>query len=181
MFIETQDTPNPHTVKFLPGVAVLQSGIKSFGSEDDTTSSPLATSLFKISGVKGIFLSQDFISITKSADEDWAYLRPLVLSTIVDHFVSGLPVYIEANTATRTDADHDSITKEIIELIETRVRPAVANDGGDIVFQDFQDGVVYVKLHGACSGCPSSTVTLKDGIENMLKHYVPEVQSVEAV
>lgn len=181
MFVETQDTPNPHTVKFMPGVVVLQSGIKSFNDEDDTSMSPLATALFKVDGIKGVFLAQDFISITKSSEQDWSYLRPLVLSTIVDHFVSGMPTYIEANTNKVSSGTDDEITAQIIELIETRVRPAVAQDGGDIVFQDFQNGIVYVKLHGACSGCPSSTITLKDGIENMLKHYVPEVQSVEAV
>ncbi len=181
MFIETQDTPNPHTMKFIPGVPVLVSGIKSFSGYEDAASSPLAQSLFKIDGVKGVFLTPDFITVTKAAEHDWNYLKAIVLASIVDHFAAGMPVYLEDPTTAEPSGDHDEITKQIIELVDTRVRPAVAQDGGDIIFKDFQSGVVYVELHGSCSGCPSSTITLKSGIENMLKHYIPEVKSVEAV
>lgn len=181
MFIETQDTPNPQTMKFIPGVPVLESGIKSFSPDEDASASPLAQNLFRIEGVKGVFLTPDFITVTKGAEHEWDYLKPIVLASVVDHFVSGLPVYVETKTANDAMHNHDDITKQIIELIETRVRPAVAQDGGDIVFKDFQNGIVYVELHGSCSGCPSSTITLKSGIENMLKHYIPEIISVEAI
>jgi Fe-S cluster biogenesis protein NfuA len=181
MFIETHDTPNPHTMKFIPGVPVLTSGIKSFNVEEDASQSPLAQNLFKIDGVKGVFLTPDFITVTKSAEHDWNYLKTIVLASIVDHFVAGMPVYLETITTAQEAYDHDEITKQVIELIDTRVRPAVAQDGGDIIFKSFEDGIVYVELHGACSGCPSSTITLKSGIENMLKHYIPEVQSVESI
>jgi Fe-S cluster biogenesis protein NfuA len=181
MFIETQETPNPHTMKFIPGVQVLSAGIKSFSGDNDLKESPLAASLFQIDGVKGVFLTTDFITVTKSVDHDWSYLKPIVLAAIVDHLVAGLPICIEGSATNEDATTHDDIAKQVIELIETRVRPAVAQDGGDIIFKDFQNGIVYVELHGSCSGCPSSTITLKSGIENMLKHYIPEIISVEAV
>ena len=181
MFIETQETPNPQTMKFIPGVTLLQSGIKSFSSDEDAATSPLAQNLFRIDGVKGVFLTPDFITVTKSAEHEWDYLKPIVLASLVDHLVAGLPIYVEQAAANDIAQNYDDISKQIIELIETRVRPAVAQDGGDIIFKDFQNGIVYVELHGACSGCPSSTITLKSGIENMLKHYIPEIISVEAV
>ncbi len=184
MFIETQETPNPQTMKFIPGVAILKSGIKSYSTDEDATSSPLARNLFKIQGVKGVFLTPDFITVTKGLEYKWDYLKPIVLAAIVDHFVAGLPVHIEsAASEVAGDAVHsnDDTTSQIIDLIETRVRPAVAQDGGDITFKSFKNGIVYVELRGSCSGCPSSTITLKGGIENMLKHYIPEVIGVEAV
>jgi Fe-S cluster biogenesis protein NfuA len=181
MFIETQETPNPQTMKFIPGMPILASGIKSFSLGEDATASPLAQSLFRIDGVKGVFLTPDFITVTKSVEHEWDYLKPIVLASVVDHLVAGLPIYLEPQAANDIAQNYDDITKQIIELIETRVRPAVAQDGGDIIFKDFQNGIVYVELHGSCSGCPSSTITLKSGIENMLKHYIPEIISVEAI
>jgi Fe-S cluster biogenesis protein NfuA len=186
MFIQTQGTPNPETLKFIPGVQVLdinKFGTMSFSEGDDLRRSPLAETLFKVNGVKGIFLADDFITITKAPDQNWETLKPLLLAEIMDHFVAGFPVVSEA-AAKNPSADavlEDEVAQKIRELIDERVRPAVAQDGGDILFKDFRDGVVYLELHGACSGCPSSTITLKQGIENMLKHYVPEVQSVEQV
>jgi len=185
MFIETQDTPNPHTMKFIPNMGdrkLLESGIKSYSPDDDLSSSPLARVLLDIEDVKGVFITPEFITITKSADTEWSYLRAIVLSTMVDHLAAGLPIYIAApkNNESRNELDND-IVEQIKELIETRVRPSVAQDGGDIIFKDFAEGVVYVELHGSCSGCPSATITLKSGIENMLKHYIPEVTEVRAI
>lgn len=187
MFIQTQDTPNPNTMKFIPGIQLLTSGIKSYSSMEDAKSSLLARSLFEIEGVVGIFITESFISVTKRHEDDWSYLRPIVLAGILDHITSGLPIVeeeekLQAVSASNDDGEQSAeVNARIIDLIETKVRPAVAQDGGDIIFKDFQDGVVYVELHGACSGCPSSTITLKNGIENMLKHYVPEVLEVRAV
>jgi Fe-S cluster biogenesis protein NfuA len=182
MFIQIQDTPNPHSLKFNPGIAVLDNGTKSFAEGEDISSSPLAQALFKIDGVKGVFFGQDFITVTKAPDNDWEYLKPILLAAIMDHFVAGFPVLnISENKSEKGTIAGDAITNQIVEIIETRVRPAVAQDGGDIIFKDFKDGIVYLELHGACAGCPSSTITLKNGIENMLKHYIPEVQSVESV
>jgi len=183
MFIQTQETPNPETLKFVPGVEILKTGTRSYASKKDVNDSPLADALFKIEGVAGVFLGRDFISVTKTSDSDWEYLKPLVLAATMDHFMAGMPVVLEASeTSPSASAEaSDEVTKQIIDIIETRVRPAVAQDGGDIVFQSFSDGIVYLELHGACSGCPSSTITLKNGIESMLKHYVPEVQEVQAV
>lgn len=182
MFIETQATPNPQTLKFIPGITVLESGTKNFTASEEANISPLAKTIFKVEGVKGVFLATDFITVSKESEHDWEYLKPIVLAAIMDHFVSGMPVLNTKDIANNnSSAIGDELTKQIIELIETRVRPAVAEDGGDIIFKDFKDGVVYLELHGSCSGCPSSTITLKNGIENMLKHYVPEVESVEAV
>jgi NFU1 iron-sulfur cluster scaffold homolog, mitochondrial len=183
MFIQTEFTPNPLTMKFIPGVSVMASGTAFYTSAADAAASPLAQELFKISGVNAVFLGSDFITITRMETEGWDMLKPLLLTTIMDHFVSGKPVLAETsgNTAAASNENDSEIVKQIKELIETRVRPAVAQDGGDIIFRGFEDGIVLLELHGACSGCPSSTVTLKNGIENMLKHYVPEVVAVEAV
>lgn len=185
MFIQTQDTPNPQTLKFLPGVEVLKSGTRSYENADDCNDAPIAKTIFEVEGVKSIFLAKDFISVTKQEDQDWEYLKPLVLAAIMDHFLAGMPTVMESSAKeeaeNKTPESSDDITNQIIDLIETRVRPAVAQDGGDIVFRDFKEGVVYLELQGACSGCPSSTITLKSGIENMLKHYIPEVESVESI
>jgi Fe-S cluster biogenesis protein NfuA len=181
MFIQTQDTPNPQTLKFSPGIPVLDSGTKSFIEGDSLAPSPLAQIIFKVKGVKGVFLGSDFITVTKAENDDWEYLKPQVLAAIMDHFLSGMPVLHDMPAETTAPKGGDDITNQIIDLIETRVRPAVAQDGGDIIFKDFRDGIVYLEMHGACSGCPSSTITLKSGIENMLKHYIPEILSVEAV
>jgi NFU1 iron-sulfur cluster scaffold homolog, mitochondrial len=193
MFIQTQETPNPQTIKFIPGVEVLKEGTRSYDvSNDNINDSPLAGSILKVEGIKGIFLTSDFISVTKKHESDWNHLKPLVLAAIMDHYLSGMPVILtddkrnpDDNNNTKDINESNSpesvLVEQIKELIETRVRPSVAKDGGDIIFKDFQEGVVYLELHGACSGCPSSTITLKNGIEGMLKHYVPEVKSVEAV
>lgn len=184
MFIQTEATPNPQTLKFLPGVAVMDKGTAFFTSateaKSSALSSPLAEMLFRIEGVSAVFLGSDFITVTKQPDFNWDSLKPPVLTSIMDHFVAGKPVIVGATQATASTEDSD-IVNQIRELIDTRVRPAVAQDGGDIIFRGFHDGIVQLELHGACSGCPSSTITLKQGIENMLKHYVPEVIAVEAV
>lgn len=181
MFIQTQDTPNPQTLKFIPGVVVMPVGTKNFLSNENLSASPLAQMIFKVKGVQSIFLSADFISVTKNPEEEWDYLKPQLLAAIMDHYLSGLPTIQEEQPAIKKDSSGDAITQQIIDIIETRVRPAVAQDGGDIIFKDFKEGVVYLEMHGACSGCPSATVTLKSGIENMLKHYVPEIVEVVAV
>lgn len=182
MFIQTEFTPNPLTMKFIPGVAVMTSGTAFYTSAEDAKQSPLAQALFRIEGVTAVFLGADFITVTRQEDEPWDMLKPLLLTHIMDHFVAGKPVVNEQAATGEAFGEEDSeIVQQIKELIETRVRPAVAQDGGDIVFRRFHDGIVELELHGACSGCPSSTATLKNGIENMLKHYVPEVIAVEAV
>lgn len=182
MFIQTESTPNPLTLKFTPGVEVMGVGTVFFTSKDDASISPLATALFDIEGVSAVFFGSDFITITKDETSHWEALKPILLTSIMDHFVAGKPVLLKAGEVKAATAEVDSdLVKQIKELIETRVRPAVAQDGGDIIFHGFEDGIVTLELHGACSGCPSSTVTLKNGIENMLKHYVPEVIAVEAV
>jgi len=183
MFIQTESTPNPLTLKFIPGRAVMPSGTAFYTSAGSAKDSPLAEALFLVPEVSAVFLSGDFISVTKTEAGDWAALKPLLLSTIMDHFVAGRPVMRETKPAEDAEegGEDSEIIKQIKELIETRVRPAVAMDGGDIIFRNFHDGIVQLELHGACSGCPSSTATLKSGIENMLKHYVPEVVAVEAV
>jgi Fe-S cluster biogenesis protein NfuA len=180
MFIQTESTPNPATLKFIPGVDVMPSGTAFFTSPEQGAKSPLAKALFKIDGVVAVFLGSDFITVTKQDAAEWSALKVLLLAAIMDHFVTGLPV-MEGETKPALSEDESEIAKQIRELIDTRVRPAVAQDGGDIVFRRFHDGIVELELHGACSGCPSSTATLKQGIENMLKHYVPEVVAVEAV
>ena len=182
MFIQTESTPNPATLKFLPGNPVMETGTANFAAPDEASHSPLAESLFATEGVIGVFLGADFITVTKSGDKEWDVMKPLILGAIMEHFQSGRLV-IEADAADTTvaDGDDDEVVVQIRELIDTRVRPAVAQDGGDIVYKGFEDGIVYLHMQGACAGCPSSTATLKHGIENMLRHYVPEVQEVRAV
>ncbi len=186
MFIQTEQTPNPATLKFLPGVVVMEQGVADFAKVEEAEASPLAQALFAIDGVQGVFLGQDFISVTKSAGKEWFLLKPSILGTVMEHFTAGRPVMLEANSEAQDGAvDADGLDSEVVsqirELIDTRVRPAVAMDGGDIVFRGFESGVVYLSMHGACQGCPSSTATLKIGIENMLKHYIPEVVEVRPV
>ena len=181
MFIQTEATPNPLTLKFIPGIAVMPAGTAFFTTPEDAKLSPLAETLFRTPGVNAIFLGSDFITVTKTIDETWEALKPQLLTSIMDHFVAGKPVILTVGAKEATDENDSDIVKQIKELIETRVRPAVAQDGGDIIFRGFADGIVSLELHGSCSGCPSSTITLKNGIENMLKHYVPEVIAVEAV
>ncbi|MBF0374895.1 MAG: NifU family protein [Alphaproteobacteria bacterium] len=180
MFIQTEATPNPATLKFLPGRAVMERGTVDFASEGAAARSPLAQRLFAIDGVTGVFLGSDFVTVAKRDAQDWPVLKPQILAAIMEHFASGAPVVVDGGEQAEQGDDSDVVT-QIKELLDTRVRPAVANDGGDIIFRSFEDGVVYLTLQGACSGCPSSTATLKHGIENMLRYYVPEVQAVEAV
>jgi Fe-S cluster biogenesis protein NfuA len=182
MFIQTEPTPNPATLKFLPGRAVLASGTLDMRDKDAAAQSPLAERLFGIDGVTGVFFGSDFIAVTK-ADGEWQQLKPSILGAIMEHFMSGAPVVREADgTAEASDeffAAEDSETVATIkELIESRVRPAVANDGGDITFRGFKDGIVYLDMKGACAGCPSSTATLRHGIQNLLRHYIPDVVEV---
>ena len=183
MFIQTEETPNPATLKFVPGVQVMQTGTAAFAKKSDCKNSPFAAKLFGSSYVRGVFFGSDFITITKTEDVSWEVLKPEILAVIMDHFVSGGEVIVEkAQKVDHEKSENDSeVVKQIKDLLEERVRPAVAMDGGDIIFHEFRDGVVYLEMYGACSGCPSSSVTLKSGIENMLKHYIPEVDSVEAV
>jgi Fe-S cluster biogenesis protein NfuA len=186
MFIQTESTPNPATLKFLPGRPVLKQGIADFPSRESAAKSPLARRLFEIAGVGGVMFGPDFIAVTK-ADADWPQLKAMILGAIMEHFTQGLPV-IEGEVSPAVvreeyDPEDEEIVEQIKELLETRVRPAVAQDGGDIIFRGFEgkSGTVFLNLRGACSGCPSSTATLKNGIENMLRHYIPEVNAVEAV
>ena len=183
MFIETEGTPNPATLKFLPGREVMATGTADFATASAAGRSPLATALFALPGVARVFLGADFITITKSDLAEWQALRPEVLGAVMEHFVAGHPVIESEAGATDEDvAPEDAeIVEQIKELLDTRVRPAVAMDGGDIVFRGYRDGVVMLHMQGACSGCPSSSATLKHGIENMLKHYVPQVIAVRQV
>ena len=182
MFIQTEPTPNPATLKFLPGRAVMESGTANFTDAADAKLSPLAERLFALEGVTGVYLGADFITVSKAADLDWLRFKPVVLAAIMDHFTSGQPVMTgAAPTADASGDQDDDVVSQIKELLETRVRPAVAQDGGDIIFHSFEDGVVYLTMQGSCSGCPSSTATLKAVIENMLRHYIPEVRAVSPV
>ncbi len=181
MFIQTEQTPNPATLKFLPGRVVMESGTADFPNAESAKRSPLAERLFGIEGVAGVFLGSDFITVTKTADKEWQVLKPSILGVIMEHFTSGRPVISEGAEPEAVTDDEDEIVAQIKELLDTRVRPAVAQDGGDIIFRGFEDGIVYLHMQGACSGCPSSTATLKAGIENMLRHYIPEVVEVRAV
>jgi Fe-S cluster biogenesis protein NfuA len=180
MFIETESTPNPLTLKFLPGREILGDKTADFADADAALISPLAEALFGLSGVERVFLGGDFIAITKSADTEWPALKPQVLAMLMDHLVSNRPILREDVVLAAEDVDpaDAEIVAQIKELLDTRIRPAVAGDGGDIIFRGYRDGVVSLKMQGACAGCPSSTATLKHGIENMLKHYIPEVVSV---
>ncbi|HZB93667.1 MAG TPA: NifU family protein [Stellaceae bacterium] len=181
MFIQTEATPNPATLKFLPGRGVMEQGTANFPDRAAAERSPLAERLFALPGVTGVFLGADFITVSKDGDTDWYQLKPSVLGAIMEHFTAGQPVLLGEAQAGEAGEDEGEVVQQIRELLETRVRPAVAQDGGDIIFHRFEDGVVYLHLQGSCSGCPSSTATLKAGIENMLRHYVPEVVEVRAV
>ncbi len=183
MFIQTEDTPNPATLKFLPGRPVMTSGSADFAERADATPSPLASRLFDVENVEGVFLGADFVSVTKGEAGDWRLMKPALLGVIMEHFISGRPVIEGASAvAEESFADGDAeIVGQIKELLDTRVRPAVANDGGDIVFRSYDKGIVHLVMQGACAGCPSSTMTLKMGIENLLKHYIPEVVEVRPV
>jgi Fe-S cluster biogenesis protein NfuA len=185
MFIQTEHTPNPSTLKFLPGRTVLGDGTLDYRSKDEGADSPLAIRLFEIEGVTGVFLGSDFISVTKG-DVEWPHIKPAILGAIMEHYISGAPAVGDAaagdsDGAEQYDPKDEDTVKTIKELLDTRVRPAVANDGGDITFQGFKDGVVFLHMRGACSGCPSSTATLRHGIENLLKHFCPDVQEVRPV
>lgn len=190
MFIETETTPNPATLKFLPGELVMASGTREFTSPEAAEVSPLAQALFDLGDVTGVFFGRDFVSVTAVPGVEWSSLKPQVLSLLLDHFVSQAPLFTPGSAAAISvpaeddDFSDDPADADVIEqikdLIETRVRPAVANDGGDIIYRGFREGVVYLQMQGACSGCPSSTATLKNGIESLLKHYVPEVSEVRA-
>jgi len=179
MFIQTEETPNPESLKFLPGRAVMPSGTADFASAEAAATAPLARRLFAVDGVAGVFLGADFVTVTRQAGVDWQLLKPPILGALMEHFTSGEAAVAAPAPAAGGTEDEDEIVSQIKELLETRVRPAVAQDGGDILFQGFEDGVVYLHMRGACSGCPSATATLKHGIENMLRHYVPEVVAVE--
>ena len=188
MLIETEATPNPATLKFLPGQAVMTAGTRDFAAPEEAEVSPLAGALFSLGDVEGVFYGRDFVSVTAAPGSDWVSLKPEVLGILLDHFASGAPLFRGSSAAeiaidpviTTDDPKDADIIAQIKELIETRVRPAVANDGGDIVYRGFDRGTVYLAMHGACAGCPSSTATLKQGIETLLKHYVPEVTEVRA-
>jgi Fe-S cluster biogenesis protein NfuA len=180
MFIETEATPNPATLKFLPGQDILGDKTADFADADAALLSPLAEALFGIEGVARVFLGGDFVTVTKTADAEWQAVKPQVLGLLMEHLLEGRPIVSEhaAFEAEDVDPADAEIVDQIKELLDTRIRPAVAGDGGDIIFRGFRDGVVSLRMQGSCSGCPSSTATLKHGIENMLKHYIPEVQSV---
>jgi Fe-S cluster biogenesis protein NfuA len=183
MFIQTESTPNPATLKFLPGQAVLGTGTADFPSEDAAQASPLARRIFATGDVTGVFLGPDFVTVTK-ADVDWAHIKPALLGAIMEHYATGAPV-MKGDSHAVTHAAHDGPDNEIVgqikELLDTRVRPAVAQDGGDISFHGYDKGIVYLHMQGACAGCPSSTLTLKHGIENLLRHYIPEIVEVRPV
>ncbi len=183
MYIETEITPNPDTLKFIPGREVLTTGGRHFTSPEEAAVSPLATAVFGIEEVKAVFLGNDFLSVTRQDDADWEELKPTILMTIMDHFVSGQPVITGEEEASSEDFDaaDAEIVSQIKAVLDEKVRPAVARDGGDIVFHAFRGGVVHLHMRGACAGCPSSTMTLRAGVENLLKYYVPEVVAVEAV
>ncbi len=188
MFIQTEATPNPATLKFLPGKVVMENGTAEFRDEEEARAgSPLAARLFAIPGIAGVYFGYDFITVTKEGQE-WQHLKPAILGSIMEHFMSGQPVMSGAGRAEQTDEEgefydegDEAIVATIKELLETRVRPAVAQDGGDITFRGFKDGTVFLNMKGACSGCPSSTATLRHGVQNLLRHFVPEVESVESV
>ena len=183
MFIQTEATPNPNTLKFIPGEPVMNDGTADFTDSESATASPLAGAVFAIGGIKRIFFGSDFISVTRDeAGDSWPVLKPQILAAIMDHYVSGAALMTGEVPADETETGEDSpVVAQIKELLDTRIRPSVANDGGDIIFRGFEDGVVYLRLQGSCAGCPSSTATLKHGIENLLKYYVPEVLSVQSV
>lgn len=186
MFIQTEATPNPATLKFIPGRVVLDSGTMEFASREDATRSPLAEKLFGVPGVAGVFYGSDFVTVTKTGG-DWQHLKPAILGAIMEHYMSGAPLLADGSAGNDeaadaeeeffNEADADTVAT-IKDLIETRVRPAVASDGGDITFRGFKDGIVYLNMKGSCAGCPSSTATLQHGIQNLLKHFIPDVVEV---
>jgi len=184
MFIQTEATPNPQTLKFIPGKPVLDDGTADFRAKGEAAASPLAKRLFDIDGVAGVFLGSDFISVTKT-DGEWQHLKPMILGAIMEHYLSGASVVADEQANDESAGSYDPQDEDVVatikELLETRVRPAVAQDGGDITFAGFRDGIVYLHMRGACSGCPSSTATLRHGIENLLRHFCPEVEEVQAV
>ncbi|MCI4589179.1 NifU family protein [Sphingobium sp. BYY-5] len=191
MLIETELTPNPATIKFLPGRAVMGTGTRDFATPEEAEASPLADALFGLGDVTGVFFGSDFISVTIAPGAEWSDVKPDILATLLEHFSANMPLFAPGSAAGISvptededfadDPEDAEIVEQIRELIDTRVRPAVANDGGDIIYRGFDKGTVYLKMQGACSGCPSSTATLKNGIEQLLKHYVPEVTEVRAV
>lgn len=185
MFIQTESTPNPATLKFLPGQAVLEAGTADFPSAEAAEKSPLAARIFTVNGVTGVFFGNDFVTVTKADTVEWDHIKPAVLGAVMEHYQSGQPVMSEAGAASSGHAAFDGEDAEVVgqikELLDSRVRPAVAQDGGDITFHGFDRGVVYLHMQGACAGCPSSTLTLKMGIENLLRHYIPEVTEVRPV
>ena len=185
MFIQTEATPNPVTLKFLPGRVVLPEGTMEFRSADDAEESPLAAALFDVGGVSGVFFGHDFVTVAKDEAAEWQHLKPAILGAIMEHFMSGAPLTTSAHEEPADEQFFDEADSETVatikDLLETRIRPAVAQDGGDITFQGFRDGVVYLNMRGSCSGCPSSTATLKNGIQNLLRHFVPEVREVQSV
>jgi Fe-S cluster biogenesis protein NfuA len=184
MFIQTESTPNPATLKFLPGETVMPSGTADFTTADAAANSPLAQRIFAVDGVSAVFFGPEFVTVTKTGETDWNHIKPSILGAIMEHYQSGQPVITgadgEVGHATH-DGEDSAIVEQIKELLDTRVRPAVAQDGGDITFHGFDRGVVYLHMQGACAGCPSSTITLKMGIENLLRHYIPEVTEVRPV
>ncbi|MCP5322538.1 MAG: NifU family protein [Candidatus Paracaedibacteraceae bacterium] len=184
MFIQTEETPNPNTLKFLPGKIVMGAGTIDFRTKEAAKRSPLASKLFDITGITGVFLGANFISVSKEPSHDWSTLVPYIIEALTIHFASQSPILsglLDINNASIPTEMLDSISKQIVEILDTRIRPSVAQDGGDITFEKFIDGVVYLQMKGACAGCPSSLITLKNGIENMLRHYIPEVKEVQAI
>ncbi|MGH1423163.1 MAG: NifU family protein [Pseudooceanicola sp.] len=185
MFIQTESTPNPATLKFMPGQSVLEAGTADFPAAEAAGGSPLAQRVFAVNGVSGVFFGTDFVTVTKTDAVEWDHIKPAILGAIMEHFQSGDPVMAADGVAASGHAEHSGEDGEIVgqikELLDTRVRPAVAQDGGDITFHGFDRGVVYLHMQGACAGCPSSTLTLKMGIENLLRHYIPEVTEVRPV
>jgi Fe-S cluster biogenesis protein NfuA len=190
MFIETETTPNPATLKFLPGQQVMVAGTREFTNDEEAAASPLAEGLFALGDVSGVFFGRDFISVTAGEGVDWGALKPQVVAILLDHFIAGTPLFhaasasgiaVPAEDADMGDDPADAdIVEQIKDLLETRIRPAVANDGGDVLYRGFREGIVYLQMQGACSGCPSSSATLKNGIESLIKYYVPEVTEVRA-
>lgn len=184
MFIQTEATPNPSTLKFLPGRTVMAHGTADFKASGEAGASPLATRIFAVEGVNGVFFGPDFISVAKD-EVDWAHIKPAILGAIMEHYTSGEPIMLADESHESGHAVHDGpdseIVAQIVDLLDTRVRPAVAQDGGDITFHGFEKGIVYLSMRGACAGCPSATMTLKMGIENLLRHYIPDVLEVRPV
>jgi Fe-S cluster biogenesis protein NfuA len=181
LFIQTEETPNPATLKFLPGRVLMPEGTAEFKSQEEASKSPLACKIFEINGIRGVFFGADFMTVSKEETLEWAVLKPSILGALMEHFMTHQPLFYGERIPISPEQEDDPIVAQIKEILDTRIRPAVAMDGGDIVFDHFEEGIVYVRMQGACSGCPSSLATLKSGIENMLCHYVPEVIEVKAI